>query len=340
MPRPLVTPREVALHRRYVHHVLAPGRRGTHCGPQPRQQNERRHAVTQLHLKQFQRVDLVDRLHPAVGVDEVGQQPTGVDGGTVDDPVRGGRTGGQGQRHQRVCGGLGTLSQRQGMGMQLAGIPHRRNRNTCSGAAERRLFCVNQGRVGARAAADRLGGIVDQNVQRSLRGNFIGETSHLGRITQVDTHDAQPVEPTRRIGQLGESARRVPRESGGDREAGTVAQQHQGDVHADLGAATGQHGPSPGQVRALITPGPVGRRTIRTQLVVECIDLGVSHLADVAMLGTPQRPDRVSTTQRQAGRLVIDPIGRSGRGGPDHRTVGFQLRLARLAAALPLENFE
>ena len=57
----LVAAAELALHRRHVHHVLAPRRRRGHRRAQPAHQDERRGDVAQLHFQQLQRVDLV---HP------------------------------------------------------------------------------------------------------------------------------------------------------------------------------------------------------------------------------------------------------------------------------------
>ena len=52
--------------------------------------------------------------------------------------------------------------------------------------------------VGAGGAADRLRGVVDQDVERTLCGNGIGERHHLGGIAQVDADDPQTGGSSRR----------------------------------------------------------------------------------------------------------------------------------------------
>ncbi len=47
--------------------------------------------------------------------------------------------------------------------------------------------------VGAGGSAHRLGGVVDQNVQRALRGDGVRERDHLSRVAQVDPDDAEPM---------------------------------------------------------------------------------------------------------------------------------------------------
>ena len=58
-------------------------------------------------------------------------------------------------------------------------------------------FGIHQGLVGAGRAAHRLGRIVDEDVERPGSGDRVGETDDLGRISQVDSHDAQSVDPLR-----------------------------------------------------------------------------------------------------------------------------------------------
>ena len=66
LPRSLVRPAELPLHRRDVHDILAPGRRSGHRRAQPAHQNERRRLVAELDFEQFHCVDLVDALRPTV----------------------------------------------------------------------------------------------------------------------------------------------------------------------------------------------------------------------------------------------------------------------------------
>ncbi len=49
---------------------------------------------------------------------------------------------------------------------------------------------LGQRRIGAGGAAHRLRRVVDEDVQRALRGEVVGEGDHLGGITQVDADDA------------------------------------------------------------------------------------------------------------------------------------------------------
>ena len=96
--------------------------------------------------------------------------------------------------------------------------------------------------VGAGGSAHRLGGVVDQNVQRALRGDGVRKRDDLSGVAKVDPDDAQPVQPVGAVGHRGEAAHGIVRKAGGDRRVGAVAEQSQRDIHADLGAATGEQG--------------------------------------------------------------------------------------------------
>ena len=118
-------------------------------------------------------------------------------------------------------------------------------------------------------------------------------------------------------GHCGRCRRPKPRRDGG---VGPVAQQAQGDVHADLGAAAGEQRTPSGQVGARVPLRAVQPRAGRAELVVERVDLGVAVLAGVAGAGPPERPGeggRRAGRQRQPEGLVVDPAGRTGgrRGG-------------------------
>ncbi len=123
-----------------------------------------------------------------------------------------------------------------------------------------------------------------------------------------------------------------------------VAQQHQRDVHTDLGAAAGQQRALSGQVGAGVAPGPVLGRTALAQVVVERVDLGVALLADVAGAGALQDPGDLrggdGGQAEGAGRLVVDPARGAGRGARgDLAVVGGLAGPGLLAAAL-LEGAE
>src|SRR5690606_13768040 len=122
-------------------------------------------------------------------------------------------------------------------------------------------------------AAHGLGGVVDEDVQRAAGGDLVGQRHHLGGVAQVHADHVHAVGPLGVVVHRGEPARGVAGEAGGDGDVGAGAQQHEGDVHADLRAAAGEQGPPAGQIHLRIPPGPVERRTPGTQLVVEGVDL-------------------------------------------------------------------
>ena len=218
----------------------------------------------------------------------VGNQSAGVDGGSGGQPLQGAGPGGQRSRRQGIRLGCGSCQDRvarhrsgQRLRMGVVGVAegqHLRKR----AVGQRREFGFGQRRVGARRTAHRLGGIVDQDVQRPGRRDLPGKGDHLSRVAQVDADDPQPVQPVSRIRQLGEPAYGVAGEPGGDRRVGAVPQQTQRDVHADLRPAAGEQRTPAGQIGARLTFGVAERRTLRTQLVIERVVPGVVRLADVA----------------------------------------------------------
>ena len=54
---------------------------------------------------------------------------------------------------------------------------------------------IHERLVRARGAADRLGRVVDQDVERTRRGDGVGERDHLGRVAQVDADDVRRCDP-------------------------------------------------------------------------------------------------------------------------------------------------
>ena len=142
-----------------------------------------------------------------------------------------------------------------------------------SGPSGQRLgLGIREQRVRAGGAADRLGRVVDQDVEGTLRRDGVGEGDDLGRVAQVDADDAEAVQPLGRVGQRGEAADRIAREPGRDRRVGAVAQQAQRDVHADLGATAGEQGALAGEIGAGVALRVAERRAVRAELVVERVD--------------------------------------------------------------------
>ena len=207
----------------------------------------------------------------------------------------------------------------------------------------RGAFPLDERRVGARSASHRLGGVVDQDVQRALCGHGVRERDDLSGVAQVDAHDAQPVQPVGTIGHRGEAAHGVVRKAGGDGRVGTVAEQSQRDVHADLGAATGEQGASTGEVGAGVALGVVESGALRAELVVEGVDHGVAVLAHVAGARPEQRArggPNSSGHQGQARSLVVDATGRTSGGGCGDGVIGGRHRVALGVAASLLHRLE
>ena len=196
-------------------------------------------------------------------------------------------------------------------------------------------LALHQVGVRARAPAHRLGGVVDQDVQRPGGGDIIGERDDLGGIAKVDPHDLEPVDPLWAVGQLGEPADGVAGEAGRHRQVRAIAQQHQGDVHADLGATPGEQRAASGEVGVLVALGVRHGRTVRTEPVVERVHQGVVGMADVA---PPRRAQLAGIRalggghQGDAARLVIDAHRRPRGGAGEHCGVGLLLREAGLRA--------
>ena len=126
-------------------------------------------------------------LRPAVDRRRVGQQATGVDGGARGDPVRGRAAGGERQFGHRVRSlVLGEAAGKcRGMGVADAV-----ERDHVDEFRRRGPLGLDQRRVGAGSSAHRLGGVVDQDVQRSLRGDGVRERDDLSGVAQVDPDDA------------------------------------------------------------------------------------------------------------------------------------------------------
>ena len=207
---------------------------------------------------------------------------------------------------------------------------------------ERFGLAGDQQRVRAGRAAHGLRGVVDEDVERTVGGNRVGQRHDLAGLAQVDPDDVQAIDPIGAVGHRREAARRVLREAGRDRRVRAVAQQPQRDVHADLRAPAGEQRASPGEIGAGLTALSVERRAVRAELVVEGVDLGVLALALVTRSRADQRAGGRARRARQldAARLVVDPPGRRrGRGGED-AAVGGGYRRSALGAAQLLHRLE
>ena len=270
----------------------------------------------------------------------IGQQATRVDGGARRDPVWRRTSGDEGQFGY----GVRRLVLREASGKRRGmGVADAVEGDDVDKLGRRGTLRLDKRRVGTGSAAHRLGGVVDQDVQRTLRGHGVREGDDLSRIAQVDTHDAEPVQPVGAIGHRGEAAHGVIGKAGSDGRVGAVAEQSQRDVHADLGAAAGEQGAPTCEVGSGVALGAVERRTLRAELVVERVDHGVVVLADVAGSRAKQRararPDRVGH-QRQACSFVVDAARGAGGGGGDDRAVGSRHRVALGIAAGLLDRLE
>ncbi len=201
----------------------------------------------------------------------------------------------------------------------------------------------DQVQVGVRGAAHGLRGVVDQDVQRALGGDAVGQRDDLGRVAQVDADDAQAVDPVRGVLKRGKAACGVAREARGDGGVGTVAQQAQGDVHADLGASAGEQRALAGQVGAGVAAFAAGRGALRAQVVVEGIHGGVALLADVAAARLDVLAGGVlvgGRAQVQAEGLVVQALRGTGGGAFNDGAVGRVDGRSLLVLAVALGGLE
>lgn len=177
---------------------------------------------------------------------------------------------------------------------------------------QRGALAVDQCGVGGGQPSYGLRRVVDEDVERARLGDLLGEGHGLRRVPQVDADDLQAVDPVRRVVHGLETADGVLREARGDGGVRAVAQQPQRDVHADLGAAAGEQGALAREVGADIALGAVQGGAVRTELVVEVVDLDVPGLAGVAgarALEYPRDPALLGDRRRQdALGLVVDAL--------------------------------
>ncbi len=208
---------------------------------------------------------------------------------------------------------------------------------------ERLHLGIRQQRVRTRRAPDGLRGVVDEDVERPLSRDGIGECDHLGGVAQVDADDAQAVQPVGGVRQRREAPHGVPREARRDRQVRAVAEQTQRDVHADLGPPAGEQRATAGEVGARVALGVAEAGAVRAELVIERVDERVRLLADVAVAGPPQLAgDRGIHARGEvvAAGLVVDAVRGAGRGLGHDRLVGLGDRVADLLAAGALDGLE
>ena len=132
---------------------------------------------------------------------QVGDEAAGVDRGAGGESLERARPGRHGLLGELVGAGGGSGEDR------VRGDRAReRERVRVVGVAEglelgqravgqRRELGVDERLVGAGGAAHRLGRVVDEDVERPLRGDRLGETDDLGRVAQVDADDPQSMQP-------------------------------------------------------------------------------------------------------------------------------------------------
>ena len=204
-------------------------------------------------------------------------------------------------------------------------------------------LAVDERLVRARGATHGLRCIVDQDVERALSRDGLGEADDLCGVAEVDSDDAQAVQPVCRIGQAREAANGIPRKAGRDGGVGAIPQQSQRDIHADLGATAGEQGALATEIGARVSLSVIERRATRAELVIERVDSGVRLLADI----TGARFDEFACRRRRCARrngdaasFVIDAVCCTGGGRCDDVTVGVSDCGPFLETALLLHRFE
>ena len=184
---------------------------------------------------------------------DVGHQAAGVDRA----PSRSARVGASARsapaRPARAASSVGVLGERGGRARGWASRAWPKVRSPAAARRQRRALAGDQRRVGAGRAAHGLGGVVDQDVERALRGDRVGERDDLapgraGRCRRCAGGRSQSA--------LSSIAAKRRAASRGKRVVivvcGAVAQQPQRDVHADLRAPAGEQRAPPGQVGARV----------------------------------------------------------------------------------------
>ena len=190
---------------------------------------------------------------------QVGCEATRVDRGAGGDAIGRSRAGGERQGGQRPRGG-GPVGAGLGGGGRVTRASER-DHIWERAARQRRLRGRGQVRVRLGRPPHGLRRVVDQDVERALGGDVVGEGDDLSRIAQVEADDAQAIDPVCAVVHRGEAPDGVVREARRDRRVGAVAEQPQRDVHPDLGPAAGEQRATSAQVGARVATLAVARRS-------------------------------------------------------------------------------
>src|ERR1700716_2522275 len=108
------------------------------------------------------------------------------------------------------------------------------------------------------------------------------------RMAQVETEDLEPAAPVAEVGLQRVPVGGIAREPGRDDELRAGSQQLDPGLVADLDAPAGEERDAAAQVGRLCALPVIEVAALRTQLVVEGVQLDVGLLADVAVLRLDQ----------------------------------------------------
>src|SRR6185436_2592885 len=139
-------------------------------------------------------------------------------------------------------------------------------------------------RVEIRRPADRLAGVVDDEVQARAGGHEISaEGLDARRVPEIETEDFETVRPLTEIGLFGVARGGIAREPRRDDEMRAGAEELQPRLIADLDAAACEQRDASTQVGQFRARGEVLVAAGGAELVVEGVKLCIVLLADVAM---------------------------------------------------------
>ena len=223
---------------------------------------------------------------------------------------------------------------------RVAGAAERRDSGRGPSGSGGRLGGGEQ-RVGLGRAAHGLGGVVDQDVERALRGDGVGERDDLARVAQVDADDRAAgrsqsalsgIAVKRRTASLG---KRVVMVVWAPSRSSRSAMYMPIFARPPVSSARRPVRSVRASRRAWLQ-----RRAGRAELVVEGVDLVVALLADVAGARLDQRAGgRALRRSRCSGRPWVSSSIRPGRGGRGRGGDGAVVRPAiasRRSAPAPL----
>ena len=293
----------------------------------------------------------VDALRPGVDVGEVGHEAACVDRGAGGEAFERRRTGGERLLGQLV--GLGGGGREDRVRGDRTLERQRVRRRSCGRRSPPREAAVGQGsEFGIHQSASRQPGerrTVCAALLIRMSSGPCAATDSARAITWAGSRRSMPTTrrrsiQSRGVGEAGEPADGVARETGGDRGVRAVAQQPQRDVHADLGAAAGEQRPLAGEVGAGVALRVAHRRAVRAELVVERVDERVVLLADVAGARFEQHPGALlRVAELEIGTPRVSSSIRSGAPVAVAAMIGLVVGLdarARLELAHTLDFFE